>query len=69
MICVICKNHIPAERIEALPHATTCVSCSIEKKNLAVTVYPHKTGGYVEVVRANNQENIRIAERYNRRAR
>ena len=25
--CVICKNGIPRERIEALPNANTCVNC------------------------------------------
>ena len=69
MRCIHCDQEIPQERLEILPHTVTCVKCSTEEKNLAIMVYPHKTGGDVVVVDSSNKENIRQAKRANRRAR
>ena len=69
MKCKYCNCEIPMERLEVLPHTTTCVRCSDEEKNLAFMVYPHKTGSDCMIVRSNNKENVRIAKRGNRRAR
>jgi hypothetical protein len=69
MLCKVCSIEIPAERLEILPHTTTCVKHSVEPKNKAFMVYGHKTGGEVVVVNGSNKEAIRQAERAYARAR
>ena len=43
MNCKKCNNTIPEERLECLPHTTTCVNCSTEQKNVAFMDFYHKT--------------------------
>ena len=69
MKCIHCGCIIPPERLEVLPHTTTCVNCSTEQKNVAFMVYPHKTGGDVVVIDGSNKEGVRQAKRAYRRAR
>lgn len=69
MNCDKCGNIIPDERLEILPHTTTCVKCSVEPKKIGIMVYPHKTGGYCEVINPANKEDLRRAKRFNERAR
>lgn len=69
MLCVQCKSKIPDERLEILPHTDTCVKCSTEPKKIGIMVFPHKTGGYCEVIDPRNKEDLRRAIRYNERAR
>lgn len=68
MICK-CGKEIPAERLEILPDTTTCVECSTVPRKVGIMVYPHKTGGYCEVIDPRNKEDLRRAKRFNRRAR
>lgn len=51
MTCVICGRVIPVARLEALPNATTCVSCSTTPRYKGFTVVAHKTGNYTQVVK------------------
>jgi len=68
-LCSVCQIEIDPERLEVLPHTTTCVSCSTEPKRLAFMVYDHKTAGYVQFVDPRNKEAVRQAQRAYRRAR
>ena len=36
--CIVCKNEIHPKRLEILPNATKCVSCSNTNKKAGVTV-------------------------------
>lgn len=68
-LCEHCDKPIPGERLEALPRATTCVDCSTEQPYTGYMVYPHKTGGYAEVLRTSDPERLRQARRADRRSR
>lgn len=48
--CQTCHSPIPFARLHALPHTTTCVDCSTEERVMGITIWPHKTGSYVDVV-------------------
>ncbi len=68
-LCSKCDCVIPEERLEILPHTTTCVKCSKEKRKLVFHVYDHKTAPSLVVIDGNDREAIRLAKRANRRAR
>tara|TARA_X000001036_G_scaffold434326_1_gene473503 strand:- start:39 stop:563 length:525 start_codon:yes stop_codon:yes gene_type:complete len=42
---------------------TECVECSNEEKYSAHTVYPHKTGGYVQPIKKNQSDNLKRLDR------
>ena len=42
---------------------TECVECSDEEKYSAHTVYPHKTGGYVQPVKKSQSDNLKRMDR------
>jgi len=48
MNCSRCSDTIPQARIDM--GYTICTDCSTEKKVSCHTIYPHKTGGYIQVV-------------------
>jgi Prokaryotic dksA/traR C4-type zinc finger len=75
MNCVHCNKPIPQERLDAIPDATTCVSClkatgDVPRKKGRL-VFDHKTGGQIEVLSPNQFETMRdlpnvISERVSR---
>lgn len=69
MNCCMCNKPIDPERLEVFPDTRVCVSCSTEKPVVGFMVYAHKTAGYVELVKADDREGLRRAERAYRRAR
>lgn len=69
MLCSKCNNEIPAERLEILPHTTTCVKCSDEPKNVVYMDWYHKTAPEPVVVNGRNREDLRRARRQTRRSR
>ena len=44
----MCSDEMPSGRLEM--GYTICVKCSTEEKVSCHTIYPHKTGGYIQVV-------------------
>ena len=46
--CSMCSNEMPSQRLDM--GYTICVKCSTEEKVSCHTIYPHKTGGYIQVV-------------------
>lgn len=65
--CDTCKQMIPMERLEILPHTTTCVKHSREAGYVGVQVFSHKTAPEVAKVKADNKEAVRQLWRgYNR---
>jgi hypothetical protein len=71
MICTLCGDRIPPERMQALPATTTCVGCADKNTSgrRGFLVYEHKTAPTFVMIEESNREAIRIAERANRRAR
>lgn len=72
MICKVCNQEIPAERVEALQemgiYPNTCVLHSETKPKMVVMEYGHKTAGAIVVV-GNDPEQQRLAQRAYRRSR
>ena len=68
MNCINCKTQIDSERLEVLPHTTTCATCSTTERATGYMVYNHKTAGSLVII-PNDPETQRIAKRANRRAR
>ena len=50
MRCQTCREPIPAARLTALPHTTTCVACSEVEPLKGVMLWDHKTAPYIHVV-------------------
>lgn len=65
MLCVICKEEIPEERLEAMPEAVTCVrhADAFVPDVKGYMVFNHKTAPDIAIVRKSNPEAIRLAER------
>ena len=61
MNCSKCDNQIPKARYHM--GYTTCVNCSTEEKVSCHTIYPHKTGGYIQVVSKEQSENLNRLDR------
>jgi hypothetical protein len=57
--CDTCEKVIPLERLEAVPHTTTCVKHSREAGYVGVMNYAHKTAGEVAMVKSDNKEAVR----------
>lgn len=50
--CTKCRNPVEEERVKILD-STICSSCAKKnptKKVKGILIYPHKTGGYIQVV-------------------
>lgn len=67
--CEVCNEPIDSERLEVLPNTTTCPVHSRAVATKGFMVYPHKTGGEVLLVKGDDKEALRQAERAFRRAR
>lgn len=67
--CKCCGTVIPQVRLEIIPHATTCVSCSTESKRVGFMDWYHKTAPELVVVSRDDRENLRRAIRVNCRSR
>ena len=61
MNCSRCNNEVPKGRIDM--GYTICVKCSTEDKVSCHTIYPHKTGGYIQVVSKEQSKNLNRLDR------
>jgi hypothetical protein len=61
MHCSICNTTIPKGRTDM--GYTICTDCSTEEKVSCHTIYPHKTGGYIQVVSKQESENLNRLDR------
>ena len=61
MNCSRCNRDIPIQRIDE--GYTICTNCSTEEKVSCHTIYPHKTGGYIQVVSKEQSENLNRLDR------
>ena len=61
MNCSRCDTTIPKARVEL--GYTICTTCSTEEKVSCHTIYPHKTGGYIQVVSKSESENLNRLDR------
>ncbi len=71
MQCDSCGVKIDEERLEALPHTTTCIKCSREGKmvGFSVSFFAKGTASELALVRPEDKEAVRLAERANKRRR
>ena len=65
--CAGCGHEMPVERLEC--GFKLCIKCQNEKPYIGFQVFPHKTAGSPIFIKPRNKEDIRQAERANRRAR
>ena len=56
MNCSRCNTEVPQARIDM--GYTICTKCSTEEKVSCHTIYPHKTGGYIQVVSKEQSDNL-----------
>ena len=61
MNCSRCSKDIPRQRIDM--GYTICTTCSTEEKVSCHTIYPHKTGGYIQVVSKEQSERMNRLDR------
>jgi hypothetical protein len=61
MKCSRCDSVVPQGRIDM--GYTICTNCSTEDKVSCHTIYPHKTGGYIQVVSKEESENLNRLDR------
>ena len=59
--CSRCNDSMPSQRLDM--GYTICVNCSTEEKVSCHTIYPHKTGGYIQVVSKEQSENLNRLDR------
>ena len=59
--CSRCSKDVPQARIAE--GYTICVECSTEEKVSCHTIYPHKTGGYIQVVSKEQSERMNRLDR------
>ena len=59
--CSMCNNTMPSQRLQM--GYTICVNCSTEEKVSCHTIYPHKTGGYIQVVSKEQSKNLNRLDR------
>ena len=59
--CSRCDSTIPNGRLEM--GYTICMNCSTEEKVSCHTIYPHKTGGYIQVVSKEQSANLNRLDR------
>jgi len=59
--CSMCSETMPSQRLEL--GYTICIKCSSEEKVSCHTIYPHKTGGYIQVVSKEESENLNRLDR------
>ena len=61
MHCTECNTKIPNERYHM--GYTICVKCSTEEKVSCHTIYPHKTGAFIQVISKEQSENLNRLDR------
>tara|TARA_R110000851_G_scaffold313951_2_gene475790 strand:+ start:107 stop:619 length:513 start_codon:yes stop_codon:yes gene_type:complete len=61
MKCSRCDTVVPQGRIDM--GYTICTNCSTEEKVSCHTIYPHKTGGYIQVVTKEQSDNLNRLDR------
>ena len=61
MKCSMCSSNVPQGRIDM--GYTICVDCSTEEKVSCHMIYPHKTGGYIQVVSKEQSDNLNRLDR------
>ena len=59
--CSMCSNEMPSGRLEM--GYSICTTCSTEEKVSCHTIYPHKTGGYIQVVSKEQSANLNRLDR------
>ena len=59
--CSMCSDEMPSGRLEM--GYTICTTCSTEEKVSCHTIYPHKTGGYIQVVSKEQSTNLNRLDR------
>ena len=59
--CSMCSNEMPSQRLDM--GYTICTKCSTEEKVSCHTIYPHKTGGYIQVVSKEQSANLNRLDR------
>jgi hypothetical protein len=67
--CKNCQKNIPKARLEVLPDTETCVGCSEAKPMMGFMDWAHKTAPELVMVNTGDKENVRRAQRINKRAR
>ena len=69
MLCEVCQESIPQERLDAIPGVTTCVRHSGEAKRIGLMDFGHKTAPSLVVLDTKNKEAVRLAWRAFHRSR
>jgi len=59
--CSMCNDTMPSARLDM--GYTICTKCSTEEKVSCHTIYPHKTGGYIQVVSKEQSTNLNRLDR------
>ena len=59
--CSRCDDTMPSGRLDM--GYTICTKCSTEEKVSCHTIYPHKTGGYIQVVSKEQSDNLNRLDR------
>jgi len=59
--CSLCEKDLPNERIQL--GYTECLECTKTEKYSSHTVYPHKTGGYIQPMSAEQSDNMKRLDR------
>ena len=59
--CSRCDVEVPQARIDM--GYTICINCSTEQKKMGHVIYPHKTGGYVQVVDSETYQDLNRIDR------
>jgi hypothetical protein len=67
--CKNCQKNIPKARLEVLPDTETCVGCSEAKPMMGFMDWAHKTAPELVMINTGDKENVRRAQRINKRAR
>jgi len=60
-VCLKCDTDLSKERIHL--GYTECLECSDTKKYSSHTIYPHKTGGYIQPVSTEQADNMKRLDR------
>ena len=61
MKCSMCSKDFPKARYDM--GYTICIDCSTEEKVSCHTIYPHKTGGYIQVVSKEQSDRLNKLDR------
>lgn len=70
MLCRVCGEAIPTERLEALPGCDTCIQCSRSRRKVGFMVSAFSKGTAPELMFVpESPEAQRIAARANKRSR